>query len=394
MELTIELIQVLLVVASVVAMLVRRLKIPYTVGLVLAGIGLAFMTSAHDTILTKEMIFNLFLPGLIYEAAIYIHWNELRRDLLVIITYATLGVILSAIVTAAGMHVLASWPWQSALIFGVLIAATDPVSVIATFKEAGVQGRLRLLVEAESIFNDSTAAIGFVIALAFATGSQISVSETIQTLFASVAGGILSGLVVTGGLLLLVQRTEDHLVEITLTTVAAYGSFLLAEHFHASGVLASTTAGIITGNYGSLGSFTDKGREAVESFWEYVAFVINSLIFILIGIREAHQNFLLSAIPIAIIMVLLGRAVAIYPLSALFSRSALRIEKNHQHVLFWGGLRGALALALALGLPASVPLHDEIVTVAFGVVSFSLFVQGTSMTPLLRWLKALPETNH
>lgn len=390
MDLSIELVQILLVIASVVAMLARHLKIPYTVGLVLAGIVLAFATSAHDTVLTKDLIFKLFLPGLIYEAAIYIHWNELRRDLLLIVTFATLGVIFSAIITAAGMHYLASWPWQSALIFGVLIAATDPVSVIATFKEAGVQGRLRLLVEAESIFNDSTAAIGFVIVLAFASGTQISVGDTVQTLLVSVGGGILAGLVVTGGLFLLVQRTEDHLVEITLTTVAAYGSFLLAEHFHASGVLASTTAGIITGNFGSLGSFTDRGRGAVESFWEYVAFVINSIIFILIGIREAHQNFFVATIPIAIVLVLLGRAVAIYPLSALFSRSALRVETSHQHVLFWGGLRGALALALALGLPASIPLHDEIVTVAFGVVAFSLFVQGTSMTPLLRWLKALP----
>ena len=390
MDLSIELVQILLVIASVVAMLARHLKIPYTVGLVLAGIVLAFATSAHDTVLTKDLIFKLFLPGLIYEAAIYIHWNELRRDLLLIVTFATLGVIFSAIITAAGMHYLASWPWQSALIFGVLIAATDPVSVIATFKEAGVQGRLRLLVEAESIFNDSTAAIGFVIVLAFASGTQISVGDTVQTLLVSVGGGILAGLVVTGGIFLLVQRTEDHLVEITLTTVAAYGSFLLAEHFHASGVLASTTAGIITGNFGSLGSFTDRGRGAVESFWEYVAFVINSIIFILIGIREAHQNFFVATIPIAIVLVLLGRAVAIYPLSALFSRSALRVETSHQHVLFWGGLRGALALALALGLPASIPLHDEIVTVAFGVVAFSLFVQGTSMTPLLRWLKALP----
>ncbi len=393
MDLSIELVQILLVIASVVAMLARHLKIPYTVGLVLAGIVLAFATSAHDTVLTKDLIFKLFLPGLIYEAAIYIHWNELRRDLLLIVTFATLGVIFSAIITAAGMHYLASWPWQSALIFGVLIAATDPVSVIATFKEAGVQGRLRLLVEAESIFNDSTAAIGFVIVLAFASGTQISVGDTVQTLLVSVGGGILAGLVVTGGLFLLVQRTEDHLVEITLTTVAAYGSFLLAEHFHASGVLASTTAGIITGNFGSLGSFTDRGRGAVESFWEYVAFVINSIIFILIGIREAHQNFFVATIPIAIVLVLLGRAVAIYPLSALFSRSALRVETSHQHVLFWGGLRGALALALALGLPASIPLHDEIVTVAFGVVAFSLFVQGTSMTPLLRWLKALPQTD-
>lgn len=396
MELTIELIQILLVVASVVAILVHRLRIPYTVGLVIAGIVIAFFTDASDTILTKDLIFKLFLPALLYEAAIYIHWQELRRDLLVIITFATLGVILSALVTAAGMHFLALWPWQSALLFGVLIAATDPVSVIATFKEAGVQGRLRLLVEAESIFNDSTAAIGFVIALAVATGAEITVSATMQTLVVNVIGGIVAGLVVMGGLLLLVNQTEDHLVEITLTAVAAYGSFLLAEYFHASGVLASTTAGIITGNFGSLGSFTDKGRESLESFWEFVAFGVNSLIFILIGIREAHQNFWVMAIPIgiAICFVTLGRACAIYPISLLFSRTALRIEKSHQHVLFWGGLRGALALALALGLPASIPLRDEIVTVAFGVVAFSLFVQGTTMTPFLRWLKALPQAEY
>jgi len=312
----------------------------------------------------------------------------------VILTLATVGVFLSAAVTAIGMHYLAQWGWQSAILFGVLIAATDPVSVIATFKEAGVHGRLRLLVEAESLFNDSTAAVAFSIALAFAIGGNITVFGTLQTLVITVAGGILCGVLVAGGVLVLAGRTDDHLVEITLTTVAAYGSFLLAEHFHLSGVLASLVAGLLTGNIGSLGSITDKGRDAVVSFWEFIAFVVNSLIFMLIGIRGAYQDFtnLLIPIVIAIILVLVGRALAIYPLSALFSRSALQVSPTHQHILFWGGLRGALALALALGLPPEIAQREAIVAVAFGVVAFSIFTQGLTMVPLLRKLKEIPSS--
>ena len=288
MEFSIEKVEILLLIAAVVAILARRLKIPYTIALVLAGIVLAISPLTPEVSLSKELIFTVFLPPLIYEAALYIGWSELRRDFPIIITFATIGVLLSAGITAAGMHFLINWQWESAILFGVLIAATDPVSVIATFKEAGVHGRLRLLVEAESLFNDSTAAVAFVIALAFATGGQVTLSGTLFTLVTMVFGGILCGALVAGSVLLLAGRTNDHLVEITLTTIAAYGSFLLAEHFHLSGVLASLTAGLLTGNIGSLGSISDRGREAVESFWEYVAFVVNSLIFILIGIREAR----------------------------------------------------------------------------------------------------------
>ena len=151
-------------------------------------------------------------------------------------------------------------------------------------------------------------------------------------------------------------------------------------------------AGLLTGNIGSLGSFTDKGRDAVVSFWEYIAFVVNSLIFMLIGIRGAYQDFtsLLVPIIIAIVLIFLGGALAIYPLSALFSRSALQVTRSHQHVLFWGGLRGALALALALGLPPEFAQREAIITVAFGVVAFSIFTQGLTMVPLLRKLKEIP----
>ena len=382
----IEHVDVLLLIAAVVAMLSRRMGVPYSVGLVLTGIGLAFFSAGRDVHLTRDLIFKILLPPLIFEASFFLPWKELRKDFAVVTSLATLGVVLSAGATTLGMHYWAGWQWGNALVFGVLIAATDPVSVIATFKEAGVHGRLRVLVEAESIFNDGTAAVLFVIAITFAAGQAITPVEIGLSLLSTIGGGIICGALVAWAMLLLAGRTKDHLVEITFTVVGAYSSFLLAEHFHFSGVLATLTAGIMLGNMGVMGSISTKGREAVEDFWEYAAFAANSIIFLLIGIHEEQQDFF-RIWPVALLaigLVTLGRALAIYPVCALFSGSKLRISWRHQHVLFWGGLRGALALALSLGLPENVPGREDIITTCFAVVAFSIFVQGMTMTPLLR----------
>jgi CPA1 family monovalent cation:H+ antiporter len=191
--------------------------------------------------------------------------------------------------------------------------------------------------------------------------------------------------------MLLAGRTPDYLVEITFTTLAAYGSFFVAEYVHTSGVLAALTAGLVVGNFRSSAAITDAGRHALEPFWEYVAFIANSLIFLLIGAQEAQQHFKDLALPLiaAITLVTLGRAAAIYPLCAVFARSRLRVQIRQQHVLVWGGLRGALALALALALPDGLPHHDAIITITFGVVAFSVFVQGLTITPMLRRLGLL-----
>jgi monovalent cation:H+ antiporter, CPA1 family len=388
----VETVALLLLVAAVVAMLARRLRVPYSIGLVVAGISLALLPFAPKVELTKDLIFTVFLPPLIFEAAFYLHWAEVRRDLPVILVLASMGVVLSAAATALGMHLVTGWQWSNALVFGVLVAATDPVSVIATFKEAGVTGRLRLLVEAESLFNDGTAAVAFSIVVALAMGKHLTPFDLGATLLLTVGGGILCGAVVAGVLLLIAGRTDDHLVEITFTTVAAYGSFLLAEHFHLSGVLATLTAGLMLGSIGSPGPISAKGREALEAFWEYAAFAANSFVFLLIGMHEAHQNFAavwVSALT-AVALVILGRALAIYPACFLFSWSALRVSSGQQHVLFWGGLRGALALALALGLPPELARREDIITITFAVVAFSLFVQGLTMKPLLRRTGELP----
>lgn len=394
MGLSIERIEILLLIAAVVAMLARRLHVPYSVGLVFAGIALALLPFSPNIELTKQLVFTLFLPPLIFEAAFQLRWRELRKDLPVILTLATVGVILSAAATAIGMRYLAQWTWISAIVFGVLIAATDPVSVIATFKDMKAPGRVRLLVEAESLFNDATAAVAFTIVLLFASGQSVGVFGVTKTLLIMVAGSLVCGAVVAAVVLLLTGATDDHLVEITFTTVAAFGSFLLAEHFHLSGVLATLTSGLIIGNVGHL-AIAAETREAVEEFWEYAAFVANSLIFLLIGMRLANQNYGFVLLPalIAIVIVTLGRAVAIYPLSLLFARSKLRIPSPSQHVLFWGGLRGALALALALGLPPDMQGRESIITVAFAVVAFSIFVQGLTIKPLMRRLGELPLQN-
>jgi CPA1 family monovalent cation:H+ antiporter len=392
MELSFQNGTLLLLIAAVVAMLTRRLRLPYSVGLVAAGILLAALPFAPKTILTKELIFTGLLPPLLFEAAISISWKQLRRDLLVIGVLATLGVVLSAGVTAAGMHFLASWQWNGALVFGALIAATDPVSVIATFKEAKAHGRLPVLIEAESLLNDGTAAVAFGAVVALASGQQLTSVAVTAMLLKTIAGGVLCGAAVALAALLLAGRTEDHLVEITFTMVAAYGSFLLADHFGWSGVLATITAGLIVSNFRSLNSFSERGREVIQAFWEYAAFVANSMVFLLIGMHEAHQNFKANWLPalIAIALVTLGRAVAVYPCCLLFSRSLLRVTAKLQHILFWGGLRGAMALALALGLPPTLPLREEIITISFAVVAFSVFVQGLTMTPFLRRMGEIP----
>jgi CPA1 family monovalent cation:H+ antiporter len=396
MNLNIERIEFLLLIAACVAILARRFKLPYTVGLVLAGIGLAFFPGVPPLALTKELVFTIFLPPLIFEAAFQMHWRELRRDLPVTMTLATLGVLLAAGFTAVGIHFLLGWPWEAAVLLGVLISATDPVSVIATFKEAGVQGRLRLLVETESLFNDGTAAVLFTVALTVLGGASMTPSQVVTSFLVTFAGGILCGGLIGWALLYIAGKTEDSLVEITFTTLAAYGTFLAAEHFHLSGVMATLTAGILFGNYGSCGAITDKGRAEVLSFWEYVAFVANSLIFLLIGMRLTHQHFGAVWLPLIIIigLVLIGRAVAVYGCCLPFARSSKRVAMSHQHILVWGGLRGALALALVFGLSPTVPRREEVVTVVFGIVAFSVIVQGLTMPWLLRRQGALsPRTD-
>lgn len=385
----------LLMIAVLVALAARWVKLPYTVGLVAVGIALAATGAAGHAVLTHNFVFEFILPPLLFEAAINIRWLELRRDLAPILTLAIFGTLIAAAAITFGVQLSLGWPLKSAAMFGILIAATDPVAVIAMFKDNQITGRLRLLTESESLFNDGVAAVLFVLALAWAqSSSAIAWSQAAETLLTTVGGGILAGAVCASAALAIASRTSDHLVESTLTTVSAYGAFQLAEHFHGSGVLATITAGLLIGNFGVLADedhsrITSQGREFALALWEFIAFIANSLVFLLIGMSIARiplTELGAPALLTLIALVLLSRALSVYPICLLFKRSGRPITMAEQHILWWGGLRGALGLALALSLPDSLPLRNEILIATFGVVAFSIIVQGIAMPVLLKRL--------
>jgi CPA1 family monovalent cation:H+ antiporter len=385
----------LLIAAVVVALLARRLQLPYTVGLVGIGTVLALTRTAGGFRLTHNLIFEVILPALLFEASININWRELARDGVPVLAFAVFGTLISAVVVAAGMMFALGWPARPAVLFGVLIAATDPVAVVAMFKDNGIGGRIRLLTESESLFNDGVAAVLFLVALGWAQGTGgVSAGFVVGTLGLTVGGGILAGLVCAAAALLVTGQTSDHLVEGTLTAVAAYGSFLLAQHIGGSGVLATITAGLVIGNFGILASddlsrISAPGREFALGLWEFIAFIANSVIFLLIGVTVAQIPFGalgLAALAVCVGLVLLARALAVYPLGWCLGRSRWEVSLREQHVLWWGGLRGALGLALALSLPAEMAFHDEILVATFAVVCFSVVFQGLTMPILLRRL--------
>jgi len=376
---------ILLMVACLIAMLTRRLGLPYIVGLVVAGFLIALLPESPDLPLSRALIFNVLLPPLVFEAALQLDWRRFRAELPLTLTLAFLGVGIATLVVAAGMHWMVGWSWIGATLFGVLIAATDPVSVIASFREMGCLPRVSMVVESESLLNDGVAAVGFAVLSAIAVGSSPGPASVLPAFLWTLGGGVAVGLLVSAAILLVVGRTNDPLVEITLTTIAAYSSFLIAEHFHASGIISALTAGLLIGS-GGRRFISEDGHQRVRWAWDYFAFLANSFVFILIGMNVASQPLQRLgsvAAALAILLVLAGRALSIYPLSVLFRWSRWRLEPRFQHTLFWGGLRGALALALALAVPAEVPERNAIILTAFVVVAFSILVQGLTMPWLI-----------
>lgn len=384
--LRIETIEVVLLVAVVVAIIARRLRVPYTVGFVLAGVFVAATGIAAGLAPTKDLIFKILLPPLVFEAAFAMGWRRLRAALGPIVLFATAGLLVAAGVVYLGLTQIVGWDPRAAFAFAVLISATDPVSVIASFKDAHVGGRIRTLVEGESLLNDGVAAALFAIALAFGSGESVGAWRAWEIFLLNAGGGTLAGILVGLVSLLFLRGTDDHLVEIALSAVAAYGSFLLAETAHMSGVMATLAAGLILGNLGPMGSLTERAHEGGERFWEFAAFLANAFVFVLIGVSLARARFdtAILASGVAIVLVLAGRALAVYGGAFFLRKSAQRLRRREQDVLFWGGLRGALALALALGLPPEFPMVAEVKAATFATVAFSVIVQGMTVGPLIR----------
>lgn len=380
-----EIVIILLFIASLVGIVARRFRVPYTLGLVVIGLLITLLPQVNITI-QPTLIFALLIPPIVFEGAFHLTINDLRRDIVPILTFAIPGVILTMAIVGA----LVSWgtgiPIIYTLVFGAIVAAIDPVAVIALFRNLGVPKRLQVLLEGESLLNDGTSIVlyGLIIAIAI-TGSEFNLFTSIVDFIRIAGGGMIIGLVLGALVSQIINRIDDYLIETTLTTILAYGSFLIAEElFHVSGVLAVVGAGLIAGNIGPAG-MSPTTRIVLFNFWEYAAFLANSFIFLLIGLQIELSSFFASwqVIAIAIIAVLIARAVTIYGL-AWIGRD---IPFRWQHVLNWGGLRGAISLALALSLPLVLgETRNQLQVMTFGVVIFTLLVQGLSIGPLVRRL--------
>lgn len=379
----------LLIIAFGAMMVVRRTKVPYTVALVVAGLLVGSTHLLKIFYLSKELVFAVFLPPLLFDAAIRLPVGLLKRNWKPVALLAVPGVVASTFIVGYAGHMWAGLSLMAALTFGALISATDPVSVLSLFKSLKVERRLSILVEGESLFNDGTAAVLYASLLGALIAGKAAAPAEIGLAFAR---AIVTGVLVGGGIgwlvSLIMARLDDHLVEITLTTIAAYGSSLLAEAFGASGVISVISAGIVLGYYRSEAAMSATTQAAVYSFWEYVAFAINSFLFLLIGIDVtiAHMAQHIAPMIIAVAAAAAARVLVVYSAGAVLSGSYSRIPFKWQHVLNFGGLRGALAIALALGLPPDLPGRDTILAMTYAVVLWTLLPQGLSMGWILKKL--------
>lgn len=383
----------LLLIASLVAIVVSRMHIPYTVALVVVGLFLTTQSQLNFE-LTPELILALFVPPLVFEAAFHLNLTELRRNLTSILMMAIPGVLLTTLIVGGIVSFGAGLTLPVALVFGSLVAATDPVAVVSLFRLLGVPKRLSVLVEGESLLNDGTALVLFNLMLAVVITGQFNLLNSVLEFFKVSVGGVVVGLVLGWVASRIIARIDDYLIEITLTTVLAYGSYLLAEQLHFSGVLAVVSAGLIAGSLGPQG-MSPTTRIVLYNFWEYITFLVNSLVFLLIGLDvdlfALFQSWQLIAWAIG--AVLIARVVVVYGLGWITNRWGEPISLRWRHVIAWGGLRGALSLALALSLPISFGEDRYLLrTMAFGVALFTLLIQATTMRPLVRKLGIITTT--
>jgi CPA1 family monovalent cation:H+ antiporter len=393
---TIEFLVWLLLAASIIAVIAARLRVPYTVALVVGGLvlGSFHLPIVHRLFanspdwLTPEVSLVIFLPALLFEGSLKIQLRQLRESVVPICLLATVGILAATLISGFVVHWALGIPVLIALVFGAIVSATDPISVLAIFKHMAVDKRLTIIVEGESLFNDGTAVVLYGILVGAVASSRLNILTGIRDFAVAVAGGAAVGAILGYACSRLTQRIDDPEIEITLTTIAAYGSYLLAQSLHLSGVIATVAAGLMIGNFGVRKGMSWRTLIALWSFWEYASFLINSILFLLIGlqVRVGDLFHMWRATLLTIAAVLAGRVLTVYgivPVSNLFSA---KIPFRWQHVMVWGGMRGALALALILSIGKSFPYRSQLLTLTFGVVAFTIVVQGITMTPLIRWL--------
>jgi CPA1 family monovalent cation:H+ antiporter len=416
-ETTLELIRIFVLLvgaAALVTILARRIRLPYTVALVAAGLVTGAFVQPLKVAITPELVLVVLLPALIFEASYQTDFSKLRPSIAGVFLLAGPGVFVSAALIAAALYFGAGLPAPQAFVVGAMLSATDPAAVIATFKRLGSPRRLSTLVEAESVFNDGTGIVVFAIAAAYVTRpvGPIEIGFTfVSVALISTALGAVAGFAASR----ILPSVGDHLIEISLSVVLAYGTYLAADAFHQSGVIATAVAGIVLGNYGRSRGLSPKTEEALDTVWEFVAFLATAFVFLVVGFVIPVHSLVTVAVPIAwaIVAALAGRAFIVYGLlggwrlvrRAWRRRSAAAAKSRPRgvakparpadegdlpfewlHVVFWAGLRGAVSTALALSLPNDFPNRAQLQAITFGVVLFTLIIQATTAEVVVgRW---------
>jgi Na+:H+ antiporter len=385
----IELLVGLVTVAGLVGVVVRRVAIPYTVALVVLGL-IAGTLLPVDLQVSPEIVLLVLLPGLVFEAALRIDVDDFRRTFGGIVLLAAPGVLISAAIVAVVLNMATGLPTELGFVVGAMVAATDPVAVVSTFRQLGSPRRLATLIESESLFNDGTAIVVFTVAVQAVLGPVTLVDEVVSVvtiIVASTAIGLAVGWVASR----LIASVDDHLVELTLSVAAAYGTYLIADRVHQSGIIATVVAGLLIGNHARRVGMNVQSLEALDTVWEFGAFLLTAVVFLLIGLAITFGD-VVAALPWigwGVLAILVGRAVVVYLM--LGGASRLIQGRRHRpalpsawlHVLFWAGLRGAVAIAMALSLPVDFPQRALLQEITFGIVLFTLLVQGTTVEWLI-----------
>jgi len=386
----------LLAIASLLAVITKRLRIPLT--LILVGVGFAAgeLARAGEVELPLEgesfhdVAIFIFLPALVFEAALALPARVFVKNLVPILTLASVALAISAGLVGLMVHFGLGVSLTAALLFGALISATDPVAVTATFRELGVPNRLLVLVEGESLLNDGIAIVLFEILLVAALGTeQVGIASGVLDFLYVFVGGAALGAVLALGVAELAARL-GRLPSTALTVALAYGSFALADGILGfSGVMAAVSAGLVLSSFSNT-LIPRAEAETWEALWESVGFVANGILFVLIGVvidaGLIADN--LDSIAIGVAAVVVSRPLAIFPVMPVVDRMSRtpNVGLRNQAVVVWGGLRGGVALALALAIPEELPEQEQFIAMTAGVVLATLLLNATTIGPLVRRL--------
>ncbi len=389
---------VFMVAAAVVAIVAQRLRFPYTVALVIAGLAAGALRLLPPVAVSSEVLLTIVIPPLLFEGALHLAPAHLRAYGLLIGLLAIPGTLVAAVgigwaAAAAGV------PPQAAMLLGVIAAAIDPVSVIALVREAGLDPRLAAILEGEAVLNDGVAIVLFTIVSGPAAGGFWPAVGQFVWLIA--AGGVV-GVLLAAGVSYVLGRVAQPLVETLGSLILLVGSLLAAGRLGASGIIAVMCAGVVFASAGRR-SLTGAGQETLRTVWDFLAFLANSALFLFIGLQVTGAHLVRHGMLIAVVIAaaLAARALTVYGFAAVSRRFGADIPAAWRHVLVWGGLRGGVAIALVLDLAAGalvldlgagLPGHDDVAAAVFGLVVFTLIGQGLSMQPLMRRVGLLPET--